>query len=348
MGATLTLMQHVDCEPWRAWSRLFADMSIYQTWEFGARRARESGQEVNAVAVMDGNQPIGLALVRLKRVPILGGGIAHVYRGPVCRPADGGAARYRDVCRALADEFAKARGFTLRVAPPVWDEPQSSEVLSALTEAGFCADAGVELERTIMVDATAPPEELRKRLAQKWRNGLNQAERHGIEVEVATDDAAFAVFESLYGEMWEKKQFETGVSVNTFRELQSGLPSENRQVVLIARHHGAPVAGHVSTLLGDTCIYLLGATNDAGRSVKAAYLLQWKALTLAHERGATWYDLGGIDPAGNAGVYHFKQGLGGREAAFVARHSASPGGARRVIAPLAERAYRALAGRGSS
>ena len=347
MGATLTLMQRVDRAQWQAWGHLFADMSIYQTWEFGARRALESGQEVNAVAVMEGDHPIGLALVRLKRVPILGGGIAHVYRGPVCRPRDGSVTRFREVCRILADEFAKTQGFTLRVAPPVWDEPQSSEVLSALTEVGFRADAGAEVERTIMVDATAPPEELRARLAQKWRNGLNQAERQGIDVEVATDDAAFTLFESLYGEMWEKKQFETGVSVRTFRELQGELPSENRQVVLIARHNGEPVAGHVSTQLGDTCVYLLGATTEAGRKVKAAYLLQWKALTLAHERGARWYDLGGIDPIGNAGVYHFKQGLGGREVAFVARHSASPGGARRVIAPLAERAYRALAGRSS-
>ena len=52
---------------------------------------------------------------------------------------------------------------------------------------------------------------------------------------------------------------------------------------------------------------------EEGLRCKAAYLLQWRTILLAKERDLSWYDLGGIDPQGNPGVYHFKAGLGGVE-----------------------------------
>ena len=53
------------------------------------------------------------------------------------------------------------------------------------------------------------------------------------------------------------------------------LPDDAKLTVLLAMSEGQPVAGHVSSLLGDTCIYLLGASNDEGRNTRAAYLLQF-------------------------------------------------------------------------
>jgi FemAB family len=63
--------------------------------------------------------------------------------------------------------------------------------------------------------------------------------------------------------------------------------------------------------MGDSAVYLLGATNDDGLNSKGAYLLQWTLIRWLKENGAKWYDLGGIDPEGNPGVYHFKRGLSG-------------------------------------
>ena len=72
-----------------------------------------------------------------------------------------------------------------------------------------------------------------------------------------------------------------------------------------------PVAGLVASAMGDSAIYLLGATSDAGLNSKGAYLLQWTLIPWLKERGVKSYDLGGIDPEGNPGVYHFKRGLSG-------------------------------------
>jgi len=65
--------------------------------------------------------------------------------------------------------------------------------------------------------------------------------------------------------------------------------------------------------MGDSAIYLLGATSDDGLNAKGAYLLQWALIQWLRENGFKWYDLGGIDPEGNPGVYSFKRGLSGAD-----------------------------------
>jgi lipid II:glycine glycyltransferase (peptidoglycan interpeptide bridge formation enzyme) len=198
-------------------------------------------------------------------------------------------------------------------------------------------------ERTICVDLEPPLEALRKNLAQKWRNGLNQAGRRGLSIAEGTSEDLMAEFEELYEAMWSKKRFESGVTVASFRALQRELPPTEKQRVLLARRDGRAVAGHVSSTLGDTCIYLLGASNEVGRETKASYLLQWRAMELAKEAGARRYDLGGIDPPRNPGVYHFKAGMGGIEVTFPASYAANGRGTG-VLAPLLERGYRAWRG----
>ena len=47
---------------------------------------------------------------------------------------------------------------------------------------------------------------------------------------------------------------------------------------------------------------------------KGSYLLQWRMMQWLRERGCRWYDLGGVNPTRNPGVYHFKSGFGGAEA----------------------------------
>jgi hypothetical protein len=83
--------------------------------------------------------------------------------------------------------------------------------------------------------------------------------------------------------------------------------------VLICEDQGTPVAGMVASAMGDSAIYLLGATGDRGLKSKGAYLLQWALINRLKDQGIRAYDLGGIDPQLNPGVYHFKQGLSGMD-----------------------------------
>ena len=122
------------------------------------------------------------------------------------------------------------------------------------------------------------------------------------------------------------------------------LDQADRFEVGLAWADDEPVAGHVASHLGDTCVYLLGATTEMGRKLKAAYRLQWSVIERAVERGEKNYDLGGIDVEGNPGVYRFKRGLGGAEMEGAGPCEYRPRAFNQLTTAGAEKAHRALRG----
>jgi lipid II:glycine glycyltransferase (peptidoglycan interpeptide bridge formation enzyme) len=121
----------------------------------------------------------------------------------------------------------------------------------------------------------------------------------------------------IYNQMRKRKTFETTVDVVEFGRIQEDLPASQRMRILLCQEGDVPVAGLVASTMGDSAIYLLGATSDQGLNSKGAYLLQWTLINWLKENGIRWYDLGGIDPERNPGVYHFKRGLSGTDVCRV-------------------------------
>jgi ribosomal protein S18 acetylase RimI-like enzyme len=105
---------------------------------------------------------------------------------------------------------------------------------------------------------------------------------------------------------------------------------------------GQPVAGLIWSTLGDTCVPLLLAADESGLLNYAVYLLQWRSIVAAHERGMRYYDLGGIDPETNVGVYNFKKGLRGLDLWAPGPFEAVPSIVRGAITHGAEDLYRCV------
>src|SRR5262249_19888703 len=97
------------------------------------------------------------------------------------------------------------------------------------------------------------------------------------------------------------------------RRLQEVVPSDLKMQIVLARQEGETCAGAIVSAIGDTGVYLFGATSETGMRVSASYLVQWEAVKTLKAHGLKYYDLNGIDPVLNPGVYHFKKGLGGRQ-----------------------------------
>ena len=93
----------------------------------------------------------------------------------------------------------------------------------------------------------------------------------------------------------------------------------------------------VYSITGNSGIYLLGASNMEGRRLRSAYLLQWKVIEQLKQQGMRYYDLGGIDPDANPGVYDFKSGLGGKEVSHIGRYEACRNPLSRVAVNLTEK-----------
>ena len=143
-------------------------------------------------------------------------------------------------------------------------------------------------------------------------------------------------------ETQNRKGFTTELGASFYDRVQQQASTEDRMLVAIAVEDGKDVAGVVVSLLGNTAVYVLGATTIDGMRSKAAYVLHWGVMDTARQAGYQWYDLGGIDPKGNPGVYHFKSGFGGADVVMPGPFEIYPSGFAGLMSRAAETSYTAL------
>jgi lipid II:glycine glycyltransferase (peptidoglycan interpeptide bridge formation enzyme) len=279
----------------------------------------------------------------------MGTGIAYVSGGPLVRATNHGVAgsRLATVLDALVREYVDRRRLVLRVAPAIGDAAWNGEQERRFLAAGFSASKHVRGYSTVIVDIARPLGEVRASFHKKWRYHLGRAEKAGIAVVQGTDPAFFEDFRPLFDEVVTRKSFAVDLDAGFYAELQSAVPDGERLHLAIASIDDQPVAGVAASFLGDTAVYLLGASNQPGREANASYLLQWKTIEAAAARDLAWYDLGGIDPGGNPGVYRFKARMGGAELSAPGPYEIAPSRLRAAAIRTAERVVRAARARRS-
>lgn len=321
------LFVKVDNQTPASWAGIvsqFADASIYQSWAYGA--VRWGQKNLSHLTIYDDGKLLAAAQVRIIRTPLLRTGVAYVRWGPMCHlrntPIDPLVARSMLDC--LNSEYCKRRGLALIIIANAFQECESGAVyLSAFRKSGFHRHLGLPSYRTHLVDLTPSNDGIRKRFDQKWRNQLNASERNSLELEVRRDLAGYHDFQRLYQIMCDAKQFATNVDVSEFGRIQEQLSKDHKMMVFLARRGGELVAALVCSQIGNSAIYLLGATTGHARELKASYYLHWQAMMWLRGLGAICYDLGGIDPETNPGGYHFKSGFSGTDVMQIPAFSIS-------------------------
>ena len=299
---------------WSNMLDLFDDANIYQTSAYGEVRWGE--KNLSRLVLKRDGEVVGMAQLRIIRPTPLKFGMAYLRWGPIWErrglPLDPEVPMH--MARAIEEEYLEKRKLFLRVLPNAFaGSPRARAIQAAFsrfTPEPLDAD---NTYRTFVLDLSSSLDELRRRLDKKWRNQLTRSEKNNLRVVAGNGSAEYRTFCQIYSQMRKRKTFETTVDADEFGDLQEALVESQRMRILICEDKGAPVAGLVASAIGDSAIYLLGATSDAGLNSKGAYLLQWTLISWLKERGVKWYDLGGIDPEGNPGVYHFKRGFSGAD-----------------------------------
>ena len=302
----------VDVVDEALWYRIlegFNDANIYQTWAYDAVRGGQGS--ISHVVIKKDDTVVAAAQARTVRMPLIGAGIAYVRWGPMWRSrslaphADG----FRQAVRALRNEYACKRGLVLRLRPVLF-RGIDADFVRILEEEGYSAGPEVP-DRTIRLDLTRTTDELRNGMRPHWRRYLKVAEKNNLELVDGCDDALFEEFIGIYRELVSRKAFAEPNDIREFRAIQKRLPENIRMRILLSRAEGKLCSGLICSAIGDTAIYLYGATSNAGLKSRGSYLLHWKLIEWLKEKGIATYDLHGINPATNPGTYKFKADLCG-------------------------------------
>lgn len=310
----------VDETMWCQILEKFADANIYQTWPYSA--VTSGRRNVSHLILKKDGQVIAAAQARIAKLPLINVGIAYVRWGPLWRQAATATNEetFRQAIRALRNEFSCNRGLVLRLFPIVYDHHPSLSAI--LADEGFSSMGAETRSRTILMDLNPPLEALRQGMNSHWKRELKLAERTGLEVVEGSNDELFGMFIEIYREMVSRKRFSEGNDINQFRLMQAQLPENLKMKIMLCKSEKGVCAGVIYSAIGNTVLYLFGATSNVGKKSNGSYLLQWRLIERAKKDGRAVYDLNGINPAKNPGTYKFKNDLAGqhgRDVHFVGR-----------------------------
>jgi lipid II:glycine glycyltransferase (peptidoglycan interpeptide bridge formation enzyme) len=315
-------IDQIDKTEWEKLIQIFDDASIYQTWSYGTVRWGQAN--LSHIIIKENNEVLAAAQMRIMKIPFLKAGIAYLSWGPMWRrqgvPVNIDV--FQKIISALKEEYAIKQRLMLRIHPNVIED-NSEEIVAILNKGGFQKKKKIKPYRTLMLDLSPTMPEIRKSLDQKWRNQLNRAEKNNLKIIEGNSDVLYQVFLDLQEEMHDRKIYIPGVDYDEFLDIQKDLPAPLKMNILISEYEGKALTATIGSLIGNTGIYLLGATGNEGMKMKGAYLLQWRLIEIMKVGGFNCYDLGGIDPVDNPGVYHFKSGISRREVFHIGQFEMS-------------------------
>ena len=161
------------------------------------------------------------------------------------------------------------------------------------------------------LDLTAGEDELFSRLESSVRRAIRKAEKIGVTVEVLQSLEAVQIFYSLQRKT-RKKHGLPPQPFKFFLNIHKHILSQDMGMVVVARHHGRPIAASIYVNFGDRAIYKYGASDEAFQDLRGGNLVMWAAIKEYARRRVKHLDLGRTS-IGNEGLRKFKLGWGAEE-----------------------------------
>ncbi|MFD2182380.1 lipid II:glycine glycyltransferase FemX [Rhodoplanes azumiensis] len=284
----------------------FDDGSPFQSLGWGEYQRKLGWEPVHYVHRAADGAISAMCLLLLRRYPA-GIGFAWCVGGPVGDPA--AWAQLRHAVRAdlkLWHLYFRFRS----------DRPRRAGDIAVLQTKGW-SPAAVRMGSSLSMalDLSASPDALLARVDAKWRRNLRLARKEDVVVE---HDALVDPGElrALFAAMEQAK----GLPELFSREKLAHLLAETgRSLVLVTCRDrcGTLIAARGAFRVGGRACDYFAAANAEGRRRRAAYLLLWELIGRCREAGIVDYDLGGIDPEANPGVYEFKRLTGATRVEFL-------------------------------
>ena len=234
----------------------------------------------------------GLARIEERSVPFLGK-IAWLPKGPVLPQDEAGIAE-----ASLRAEL-KRRGFIVcirdRYAISKTPHPQCP--------------------RTIWLDLTLGLDVLSKGLDSRMRYGTKRALREGVIIRTTTKPTEVSTFFHMCNALSVTKGFSLSGSEALMLELMRSSPPDGGvgMSLYVGEVGGELAGGALVARSGGHLHYFWGASARRFSKYRVSEAIQWQIIQDGVASSMERYDLEGIDPVGNPGVYEFKRKLGGTE-----------------------------------
>lgn len=291
-----------------------------QSWAWGELKDRH-GWEVERIGFEAGWGAAMAQVLFRRRGPF---SLAYVPRGPLL---SGDRERaFRELIRLIDRRCRRRLAITLIVEPA-----GPLGLAGGYRDVGFVrGPAPFQPARTVRM-TLRPDDELLAGMHSKHRYNIRLAERRGVTVRAGSTDGDLGAFYALLRDTADRNDF----GIHGFDYYADALRCFGDDArLLLAEVDGQVAAAGIAARFGTESVYLYGASSTTVRADGAAFLLQYRLMGWARDRGATHYDLWGIPatdpeplPEGSTGMtqtrgedqrglYTFKTRFGGEVVTF--------------------------------
>lgn len=170
------------------------------------------------------------------------------------------------------------------------------------TKAIFPINSGLSMRLIVKDDV-----QMLREFSKNWRHNLRRSEKYNLTITQWGNPNIDEIL-SIYASMQEFKNLKQQYSRQELEKIFDKLG--DAIVMYRCEDHGELIGLRGCAVIGSKAWDLFAATSLKGRKMYASYALFWALIKHCRESGVQFYDMGGINPLYNRGVYDFKKGTG--------------------------------------
>ena len=280
----------------------FSDGSIYQSSKWAKHKESSGWQAIRLIKFYQ-NHHVAAAQCLFRRGP-LGSVVVWVAGGPI-----GDIESVSSDFVNIVKQQTSARFLYVRIAVMRKTDVASS---NALTGQGWRQSSAIIGTKSSLVHSLDAEESIRRsRCSTNWKRNLKRSAQNDKSTYIWKSPDAKSISDA-YAQMDEFKNIK-GVSLSrSIDDLQSVINTFGESLILVRSddQDGAPLAVRGALLFNETAWDFIAVTTPTGRKKYASHAVCWALAEQCFQLGIKQFDLGGIDPVNNRGVYDFKKGTG--------------------------------------
>ncbi|HMR55356.1 MAG TPA: peptidoglycan bridge formation glycyltransferase FemA/FemB family protein [Candidatus Doudnabacteria bacterium] len=173
----------------------------------------------------------------------------------------------------------------------------------------------IQPAKTLITDLTSPAEELLKQMHTKTRYNIKVAQKHNVEVSIASTQGQINEALNLITNTGLRQEF----SDHPRSYYDKLISNQNLNLKFYtASWQGKLLSSAIMVDYNNTRTYLFGGSAAENKNLMTPYALHWQAMQDAKSEGFTSYDWWGIETSTGKqpGFVRFKLGWGGTEVEY--------------------------------
>ena len=278
----------------------FDDCWPFQSYAWGEYRRGLGWKPYRWAAVNEQNEIVAMLQAYLRRHPF---GIGMLW-------SEGGPVGDLSVCdEGLQSVIRETVGLKRLYCRFRSDQPRAVQKVLQLKAQGWNVPwAEMNSGFTAVLDLNGDDKAWLAGAARNWRANVRRAEKNNLVTHQWLNPTAKEIH-SAFRSMEQAKGLDEQHSLDEIEQL---LEKAGQQLILYRSvdERGELLSLGGALVFGSQANLWLFATPEQGRTSRASYLVFSALVEHCKRVGVTSYDLGGIDPVNNPGVYRFKKDSG--------------------------------------